>query len=258
VDITLVPITNDFYSAKLIFREDYFDAVTRVRRGRFYASPGTQPQEWRVQAHPAFSGEPGGRDLQGWLIKSLHGYQAWSAFPEQKNRIGKAIVALGTRSAHTLWRLIDIERTAIGDDMVTMRARTSLGLLPELVLELIPSRGREKLVETMDKLSDAAYRESPEAIVDRARAVAQWAIGAWLAERDNDERLQTTDLGQLAIRLGDGNQVTRGLAQIIARLHVRVKPNEQELRGLRPVTEADAELALAATGLLLRELGWAR
>ncbi|EQD40246.1 protein containing Restriction endonuclease, type I, EcoRI, R subunit/Type III, Res subunit [mine drainage metagenome] len=46
------------------------------------------------------------------------------------------------------------------------------------------------------------------------------------------------------------------LRDALARLHSRAKPNEQERRDTRPVMEADAEYALAAMGLLLRELGW--
>jgi hypothetical protein len=37
----------------------------------------------------------------------------------------------------------------------------------------------------------------------------------------------------------------------------RGKPNAQEEKGSRPVTEADAEFALASVGVLLRDIGWA-
>jgi hypothetical protein len=43
----------------------------------------------------------------------------------------------------------------------------------------------------------------------------------------------------------------------LARLHARNKPNVQEEKGTRAVTEDDAEYALAAVGLLLREMKWA-
>jgi hypothetical protein len=47
-------------------------------------------------------------------------------------------------------------------------------------------------------------------------------------------------------------------AKVIARLHARLKPNEEFSRGARRLTEADAEAALASMSLVLRELGWAR
>jgi hypothetical protein len=37
----------------------------------------------------------------------------------------------------------------------------------------------------------------------------------------------------------------------------RGKPNAQEEKGSRPVTEADAEFALSSVGVLLRDMGWA-
>ena len=36
------------------------------------------------------------------------------------------------------------------------------------------------------------------------------------------------------------------------------KPNEQEKHNSRPVSEDDAEFSVAAIGLMLREIGWAR
>jgi hypothetical protein len=47
-------------------------------------------------------------------------------------------------------------------------------------------------------------------------------------------------------------------AKIIARLHARLKPNEEFSREARRLTEADAEAALASMSLVLRELGWTR
>ncbi len=45
---------------------------------------------------------------------------------------------------------------------------------------------------------------------------------------------------------------------IIRILHARAKPNEQHRRGLRPITEDDAELAVRAMGFVIREFGWTK
>lgn len=45
--------------------------------------------------------------------------------------------------------------------------------------------------------------------------------------------------------------------QVVARLHVRGKANEQESKGLRLPVEEDAELCLHALGFVLRDIGWA-
>lgn len=52
-------------------------------------------------------------------------------------------------------------------------------------------------------------------------------------------------------------QCAAWVGQLLARLHVRGKSNEQVSRSLRLPVEEDAELCLHNLGFLLRELGWA-
>src|ERR1043165_4394277 len=42
---------------KVVFREDSFDPVTRIRRGRLFkwADGYAQPYRWQVEPHPAYS-----------------------------------------------------------------------------------------------------------------------------------------------------------------------------------------------------------
>ncbi|MBU3996233.1 MAG: hypothetical protein KKI03_01645 [Gammaproteobacteria bacterium] len=47
------------------------------------------------------------------------------------------------------------------------------------------------------------------------------------------------------------------LAQVVARLHVRGKGNEQHARSLRIPVEEDAELAIQALGFVIRDIDWA-
>jgi hypothetical protein len=49
----------------------------------------------------------------------------------------------------------------------------------------------------------------------------------------------------------------KSLLKSLARLHARAKPDAKAEYGARPVQQGDAEFALAAVGMLLRELGWA-
>jgi hypothetical protein len=254
----LHPTANDLHAAELVFREDSFDPVTRIRRGRLYKAIGERPKECLVQKHPANEIEMGcERNQQELFKKRLFCFDAWRPFAEPSNNKNNLMIALGTQQAYTLWRVVDVERIVTGEDLITLRARNSLGLLPELNTDAIPVSACAKALETMDKLSEAAYRAGPESIVDRARDAAQWCLGAWLAGEKGDEKLRHEDLGHLASKLDEDRMVSRSVAQAIARLHARGKPNEQDKRNLRPVIEADAEFALAAMGLLLRELGWA-
>jgi hypothetical protein len=156
-----------------------------------------------------------------------------------------------------LWRVVDIERIATGEDLVTLRSRTSLGLLPELNEARVPADGLAKAREVLDTLARSAYTSAPTSVIDRARDAAQWCIAVWLAELKGDAKLRFKDLGELSRILNQDNSVVASLAHTIARLHARGKPGEQERRNLTPPMESDAEYSLAAMGMILREIGWA-
>lgn len=255
-DISHIPASGFLNQTQFVFREDSFDPVTRIRRGRLYQTPGTQPQEWRVEAHPAYSKETREAHANGgWLLKRLNGFYAWPAIRDVVGSMTSVQIALGTRDAYTIWRLVDIERIVTGEDLLTLRARAALGALPELNTAAIPAEGKAKVLETIDRLSNAAHRAGPEDIIEAARAAAQWCLGVYLADLEGDIKHRQKDLGQLATLLKD-KKILEPLARIFARLHSRAKPNEQERYDTRPLLEGDAEYALAAIGMLLREVHW--
>ena len=57
-----VPASPGLSEAKTIFREDYFDPATRIRRGRFYEwrDGAPQPDQWWVHRHPVLPGSAAG------------------------------------------------------------------------------------------------------------------------------------------------------------------------------------------------------
>ena len=77
----------------------------------------------------------------------------------------------------------------------------------------------------------------------------------------DEKRLLQEDLGSLIEKIetksGKGKMVALRAAEIVQRLHSRVKPNEQERYSVRPPMEDDSELALKAVAFIIRELGWA-
>jgi len=259
VDTAKLPESNELNSASSVFREDSFDPVTRIRRGRLYKrrSGQVQPHNWRLQPHPGYRSDlMKAANNAGWIDRPMNGFDMWPAMRELEVRNSSALVALGTAEAFTLWRIVDVERIVTGEDLLTLRARTALGVLPELNLDAVPEKGRTKVAETLNKLSDAAYRAGPESVVELARAAAQWCVGVFLAEKMKNPDMRLKELGQLARHLQeDANQA---VASLLARLHSRNKLNEQERHDTRPIVEGDAEFALAAVGMLLRELGWSK
>lgn len=258
-DWNRLPRGDELGPASLVFREDFFDPVTRIRRGRFYVGPGQQPQNWYVQQHPAFVDEVGSRDTQGYIRKSLFGFLPWSAFANLKETHNTGLVALGVADAFSLWRVIDIERISTREDLVTLRARSPMGILPDIDEAALPTVGREKILETISKAIDTAYRAGPESVIDRCRDAAQTALGAWMSQEFGEDKWRTIDLGkQIEALKGKGRAILDNSANVLARLHARVKPNEQVKREVRVPTEQDAECALSLLGMILRELGWTR
>ena len=129
----------DDLACQLLFREDSFDAVTRLRRGRFYErSGGSQPHQWYVEPHPGTMHVSAHLSTAGVYPRILHGFRAFAARHEMRAGAQPSILAFGARSAYSLWRVVDIERTVTGEDLVTLRARSSLGLLPELRESAVP------------------------------------------------------------------------------------------------------------------------
>lgn len=257
-DMESIPDRNDLGTARLVFREDAFDPVTRIRRGRFYVrDDGGQPQEWRVQQHPAFDEDYDAYDSQGYFVKRLFGFHVWPARIHLKSTETEALVALGIQDAMTLWRVIGIEQISTGEDLVTLKARSNLGVLPELNEEAVPEGSRKRVMECLEKVADTAYRAGPESVIDRCRDAGAAMLGAWL-EMDNTGAVKK-DLSELSGLAGGSAKkaIVENASKIIARLHARSKPNEQERHPARPLVEMDAELALECVSVIMREIGWA-
>jgi hypothetical protein len=167
------------------------------------------------------------------------------------------MVALGTRQAYSVWRVISVERIVTGEDLVTLKARGALGIIPELAANAVPPESLPKVSEVLDTLVQAAHTSGPESVVDRARDAAACCLGIWWAAKTGESKWRTEDLGALAKRLVDEASVSSSLARVIATLHSRAKPNEQERYASRPLRESDGDFSVAAVAMLLREIGWA-
>ena len=245
--------------AALLFREDTFDATTRLRRGRIYERSGdSQPCQWYVKPHAGTVHEHSHGQTSGTFPRHLHGFRAFGAARALRTGAQPSVLAFGSRVAFSLWRVVDIERTITGEDLVTLRARSSLGLLPELRESAVPPDALPKVREVLETLAQAAHTSGPSSVIDRARDVALSCIGAWLSEVRSDRKFRTLELFDLSKAAEEEKHVLTALvARSIARLHANAKPNVQEHKSARPPMEADAEYALAAVGLMLRDIDWA-
>ena len=247
-----------------LFREDSFDAVTRTRRGRIYQSMTNAvypDHNVRVMPHP-FE-DPGGRNTgqDGKLRRPLNVYAAGTSLLEQPRRGLGATLALGNNLAASAWRIVDVEITASDDVMIALRSLSADGLMPELDAAKIDDRFRDEVARSVQKVVDSAFRESPVAVVDCCRDAAAVIGSRWIWQQSGDEGVLRKDLGQVADALSADlrkKNVAANAARTLAILHSRGKSNEQFAKGVNPPTEEDAEYALHAVALILRELGWTR
>jgi hypothetical protein len=240
---------------KTIFREDSFDPVTRIRRGRLYRFDSTT--RWRVLGHPAGempTGEYGPiwvRDLLTW--KSI---RVSDDFPERTTR--GLTLALGARAWPTFWRVVSLEGISSGEELLTLKSRQMMGVLPDLHRDRVPLEHLSSVEKFVGKLADDAHRADPASVIDHCREAANAILLAFLRSKDPGAKPQ--DLGATVAEvesLGEFPIAATSAAKMIARLHPRRKVVEQEKRGLREVTEPDAELAVLSIGLMLCDLGWA-
>ncbi len=258
-----------------IFREDFFDPVTRIRRGRFYKKENNQP--WEVSPHPALnlgvmSSYGPTIEVYKRLVNASTGLLrirqllTFQSFPLSNvlrdSRPHNVNVELGSSESPTFWRVIDVEPISTGEELVTLKARGSFGALPEIDTNKIHDvDDRSKVVETIEKLVDTIHRAGPESVIDHARNAASAILLAALRQHGKDVRGK--DLGD-AVKEFEKHPhlgklgIVLSTARIVTRLHSRTKPSEQERReNLPAIREQDAELAVLCVGTILRDLGWA-
>ncbi|HSD38701.1 MAG TPA: hypothetical protein VLC92_14410 [Rhodocyclaceae bacterium] len=243
---------------RLVFREDSFDPVTRVRRGRLYGRPeqGVWTDTWHNAPHPA---DPNLYGTQaGRVVQNLDTFHPLWNFGARVRSNPRMLLVLGDKDNPTIWRIHSVERISSGEDLVTLRARSSFGALPEILEDQIPELARIAVLQEVDHVADGAFRSGPVALIDLCRNAAVVVIGHWLVANGHGEKRTEQDLGLLIKALPEDRRMLRDAADVINLLHPRGKSNEREKLGLRKPTDEDAEIALNCLGMILREIGWAR
>lgn len=235
----------------LLFREDAFDPVSRIRRGRFYkANSNGQPESWQVTIHSATNERTGPVPIRGYSAYSIE--KETSLF---KNRSEQPLIILGRQESFSIWTMTNIEKTVYGQDLVTLRMRRTFGALPKINEVAIPSYGKEVVIEKINKLAEEIHRGGPESVIDRAREAVTAILSVFL----NDSGKDLGDLNKKLKNLPEEKQkhVVQHAANIIGLFHARGKTAEQQKRDFRSITEQDAELAVKCVGTILCDLAWA-
>lgn len=169
-DWASVPADNHLNDAKQIFREDSYDPVTRIRRGRLYQwIDGSLQHQWHCHPHPS---QPNDRDyvrVDGIVRRNLHTYHAMLGTQSRINS-ATSLLVLGSKLAPTVWRIVSAEMTISGEELITLRARSNLGVLPEVIEGALPETGKKAVISAVATVVDSAFRSSPVSLVDACRA----------------------------------------------------------------------------------------
>lgn len=241
-----------------VFREDGFDAVTRTRRGRLYQpASSSQPNSVLVAPHSYELRS----EQQKTRHRNLYTFIACSALLQHPRRgVGRTLV-LGDSQMPSAWRIVQAERLANGCVMLLLKSLSAFGMVPEIDADKVAAQFRSDVGSAVDRVLDAAFRESPVSVVDQCRNALTVLVSRWIVQCGGNPKVLGKDLGDLAAlveadphRLGAVSWACR----VVARLHSRGKDNERIVKGYRLPQKGDAGFAIEAVGFVLRELDWAR
>ncbi len=234
-----------------IFVEDYFDPITRIKRGRFFDNP--YEFDWYLQDNsrkdlPSAACGDGAAQMERLIT-----YQR-SPLNELRNASTYPDVVLGKEPFITIWKVVSIENSAFDVPIVTLKSHRSLGELPNLVSGVVPEDIYPQLLNAIEKLESSVNRLGPTDVVDRCRDVLSIVFGSLCNDRSKDLGKSISSFVNSELK-GQDNMIAWS-ARIVNRLHPRGKPNEQYKQGFREPSEQDAQLAVKSVWLVLVELGW--
>jgi hypothetical protein len=249
----ILPAVTAVDSAKTLFREDSFDPVTRVRRGRLYASTQSGFETWHVPHATSV--------MAPRRVNTFSTFWVPQALAEVTQAGGRPLVLIGTDASYTTWSISSVEGTAHAEFMVTLRGRQTFGALPELILAALPAAHRQPVEDAIKKLGSEIFRAGPGSVVDRARDAASAILSGYLQDLGvvgPGEELATLIDKANALQGNQRKRAATSAADIVRIFHSREKPSVRERLPVHPVTEQDAELAAMCVASMLIELRWAK
>jgi hypothetical protein len=241
--------------AEELFREDSFDPITRIRRGRIFSRKGqNQPWRWRVQ-------DPLRDDLprEGWSRGTaqcieLTTYHVNPLSDLRQVAVSKyPMVLLGAAGFITTWRIVNIETSLTGAPVLTLKAAFTFNDVPALAERKIPKSSRALLTDALDRVEASLNRLSPIEVIDRCRDALSIAFGG---NTDNLGKDLTPAINAYVQSNDSKDDLCSWSGRIVARLHSRGKPNERHNRNVESPTEHHAELAVRCLSIVLTEFGW--
>ncbi len=240
---------------KNVFKEDFFDPITKIRRGRIFSAEGNQSQKWYVH-HPARqdleqvscrNGTAQQIDLITFQKDPLNSLRHCGRYPE---------LIIGKEPFVSIWKILSIESPYSGTPILTLKSYRSFGDVPDLIPTSIPENARNRIIPAIEKVENSSNRLGPTDVVDRCRDALSIVFSHLIGEPEKD--LSKSINGYIKKLNSNKDNLVSWAGKIVARLHARGKPNEQEKQGLSDLSEEDAQLALKCLWLVTTEVGWAK
>lgn len=241
--------------AKVIFREDSFDPITKIRRGRVYNGRGySQPNEWWINDPLRTDIVPeqvGHRQMQKIRLQT---YQIDALADLCRHRRPRNAM-LGREPFTTLWRILDIEASAQREPVLTLKSFRSFGDVPNLVEANVPAESFLKLSQYLEMVENSANRLTPNDVADRCRDALSIVFGN-LCKNPKLDLAQSIEKYRNSKTNTQPNLVTH-CGNVVARLHAKGKPSVQAQHNVSGLQEEHAQLSLRCLYVVLTELGWA-
>ena len=257
--LVLLPIVfpGQHPNTEMLFREDYFNSATRVRRGRLYRRDNDKVS-WATQSvflpHGHFAGEH---------VNVNRCYTTVAGLVKPGS-----VAVLGDNGAQSHWVVVFSEKVGLEAHYLTLKSKTYFGVLPEIDRDAIPEANRQDILQALDAVVEAAPIQAPQPVIDACRNAACHMITAKFPESNPTGK---KDLGDLVTWLLDEGKLKSctdaasalvylleaSCSHLINRLHTRAKANAAAQHGTRAVSQQDANLAVDAIAFLLQDFGWA-
>ena len=250
--------------AEMLFREDYFNSVTRIRRGRLYQKPDGTLMERMQWADVRVSWAP----YQNLVARTSSVFEANDIYETMTgSRMLNRDVVLGDRDGQSYWQVVLSEKTSDAH-YLTLKSKTYFGVLPEVNRDTIPEANRQDILRALDAVVEAAPIQAPQPVIDACRNAAYHMITAKFPESNSVGKKELGELVKWLLEEGRLKSCTEAAnaipalleassSHLISRLHSRAKPNAAAQHGTRPVSQQDANLAVDAIAFLLQDFGWA-
>jgi len=163
-----------------MFREDYFNSVTRIRRGSVY-----RPDETGKKRFSQFCLFPYPSPSNGAEVDRLY------TVAQERFFAGQEII-LGDQGSESHWLVVLSERNGLDDHFLTLRSKSFLGVLPEVREENIPEGCRNSVLSALEAVVRSATIESPQPVIDACRIAAiELVLGKerlWKSDRKSWEK----------------------------------------------------------------------